>query len=99
MKKKKDSDQSWNDIARSLKQRSADELLKLVRDLYELNDQNRRFVSSRFTTKRDLENYKEIIRRGVYPDAMRNQRFDLRAARAAITDYKTQLMIRSVFWS
>lgn len=87
MRKESGITESWKSIANSLQRSSSGDLVAVIRDLYELNEQNRRFLSARFISGFDLRHYKEIIRRGVYPDALSNQEFNLRSARTAISNF------------
>ena len=80
---------SWKGLQENLEKSSSMELIKIIRDLYDLNEENRRFLCTRLvSTTSKIQDYKEIIRRGVYPDALSNERFDLRSARKAISDFK-----------
>jgi hypothetical protein len=87
--KKLNPHQVLEGFAKESKKSNSNELLKIIRDLYDLNEENRRFLCTRLVSATSkLQDYKEIIRRGVYPDALSNERFDLKSARKAISDFK-----------
>jgi hypothetical protein len=80
---------TWNSIKDSITKEPTKDLIKLIKELYELNEQNCRILDTRFSNPKDqLERYKKIIRRGVYPDAVSEERFDIKSARRAIVDFK-----------
>jgi phosphate uptake regulator len=90
MKRSSNHTKSWKSLQKNLERSSSKGLIKLVRALYDLNDQNRRFLCARLVSgDSNLQDYKAIIRRALYPDVCsKDDRLDLRAGRKAISDFK-----------
>lgn len=61
--------EKWSTIKETLKDVSRPGLLGLVKDLYKLNAENKRFLHTRFDENLDsLKEYKEIIKKNIAPD-------------------------------
>lgn len=61
--------ESWKDIQKKLNPLSKAEILSLIGDLYENNDNNRRFLSARLIKgEASLKKYREQIHAALYPD-------------------------------
>ena len=79
---------TWKNVKTVLTEKSSSEILKLVGDLYALNEGNKSFIHSRYSVGANLlEPYKEIISGALYPDIMRNQPIRLSVGKKAISDY------------
>ena len=80
---------NWGNIKSKIKDHSSSELLKVIADLYNLNDQNKNFLEARFLSSAidSLEPYKKIIERYPFPDITRGQDLSLKTAK------KRQLVI------
>ena len=80
---------TWRDVKQHLADFDQLALLGLVQDLYQTHKDNQIFLHSRFNLAGDnLQPYKEIIERWVFPDVMRNQPISVTKAKKAISDYK-----------
>ena len=79
---------TWKDIKTTLLSKTDTEVMKLVKDLYALSEENKTFIHSRYNLGGDpLEPYKEIITEALYPDFNWNQPISLSTGRKAISDY------------
>jgi hypothetical protein len=69
---KKDIDLGWADLKKNLQKADKGELLNLIRDLYRLSEENRRYLlAGRMDMKAEpgiLEAYKEIIKNEFFPE-------------------------------
>ena len=81
---------NWGNIKSKIKDHSSSELLKVIADLYNLNNQNKNFLEARFLSSAidSLESYKKIIERYLFPDITRGQDLSLKTGKKAISDYK-----------
>lgn len=86
--KKAKSKTTWQDVKSSLIKKDNGELLKLIGDLYSLNDRNKTFIHARYSFIDPLKPYKEIILKSLYPDPMKNKPLSLGTGRKAISEYK-----------
>lgn len=86
--KKNKSKITWQDVKNTLIKKDNGELIKLIRDLYSLNDKNKAFIHARYSFIDPLTPYKAIISKSLYPDPMRNEPLKLGAGRKAISEYK-----------
>jgi hypothetical protein len=80
----------WSEIKGGLQHLDQKEMIKLIRDLYQLSKENRIFLTSRMgicDQEPLLEPYKRAIRREFYPDRGL-PRLNLAAARKALNDFK-----------
>lgn len=81
---------SWSQIKAGLQEQDDKELMKIIRDLFQLSKENKIFLASRMgigDQESLLEPYKRAIRREFYPDRGL-PRLDLVAARKALNDFK-----------
>ena len=81
---------SWSEIKTGLQYVDEKELIKIIRDLYQLSKENKIFLASRMgigDQESLLEPYKRAIRREFYPDRGL-PRLNLAAARKALNDFK-----------
>jgi len=77
---------TWASVKPILSDKKNSELLKLIADLYTLNIENKRFVTTRYSIgSNHIEWYKEIISQSLYPDV--NKPIKLAAGKKAISDY------------
>ncbi|MBL7178077.1 MAG: hypothetical protein ISS66_19810 [Desulfobacteraceae bacterium] len=64
------------------------EILQLVRDLYQLSKTNKEFLHARFLVGDDpLKPYKDTIKDSMYPDVMRDKPLRISRAKRAISEY------------
>jgi hypothetical protein len=69
MKIQKSKKPTWIDVKRSIKDFESSNLIELVKDLYDLSDENKNFLYARFLAKSaSLGKYKKIISDSLYPD-------------------------------
>lgn len=69
MKKQQSKKPTWTDVRRSIKDIDNSDLIKLVKDLYELSGENKNFLHARFISgSSSLSKYKKIISDSLYPD-------------------------------
>jgi hypothetical protein len=79
----------WAQVKSLLKSRNDVALLGLLRDLYELSEENRHFIQAKLTCDTStLRPYLEAVEKALYPDVYRNQPVRLGEARRAIAEYK-----------
>ena len=79
---------TWQDVKSILIKKDNVELLKLIGDLYSLDNKNKTFIHARYSFIEPIKPYKEIILKSLYPDFMRNEQLRLGAGRKAISEYK-----------
>ena len=79
----------WSDIKKEVSNFSREGLLGLVKDLFELSEENKTFLAARFKTNTSygIEKYKDIIIEQFFPDRGYGK-LKLSIARKAINDYK-----------
>lgn len=69
MQKKKSKKQSWIDVKKSIGSFERSQLIDLVKDLYQLSEENKTFLHARCLVGDDsLKRYKKIIFNSLYPD-------------------------------
>jgi hypothetical protein len=69
LKKKKLKKPTWIDVKKSIKDIENSKLIDLVKDLYELSDENKNFLHARFLAgSSSLSKYRKIISNSLYPD-------------------------------
>jgi len=81
---------TWTMIKRALADLDQAALIGLVRDLYQLNNDNKVFLSTRFTSV-DVETLAEPYRKAIreqFNPARGHPKLNLRAARKALNDFK-----------
>jgi len=73
-----------------LRERSHEELRALLNDLHKAVPEARRFIDARLhgANPVELAEFKQAISRGIRPDFTRDQDFDIRAARRAISAFQ-----------
>jgi hypothetical protein len=87
MKSKKP--ESWSNVKASLSSMDRAGLVGVIRDLYDANTANRRFLHARFVpAAAALADYRDLVDKAVFPDPLSQRPIRLRDAAAAITDYK-----------
>lgn len=84
----KKSQNHWNEIKAELDKRS--NAVDIVKELYELNDQNKYFLEARFLdfTINTIEPYKKIIVKALNPDPFKNEPIFIDKAQKAVEDYR-----------
>ena len=80
----------WSDVKKNIQEFNKDELLNLIKDLYDNSKENKNFLNAKFcgNNRQSLEEYREKV---IHPFFPKNKRFgDLKFAPAkkAIRDYK-----------
>ena len=69
MKKHKSKKPTWIDVKRSINNFEVSQIIELVKDLYQLSDENKNFLHARFLAgSSSLSKYKKIISDSLYPD-------------------------------
>ena len=87
MKKKKST--TWADIKRNIDHMDRTGLVGVIRDLYEANNVNKRFLQARFVPAAPvLAEYRRLVRNAVFPDPFSQRPIRLRDGTAAIAEYK-----------
>ena len=88
-KRKSKSQPTWTDVKAKLEGLDRAGLLGLIQSLYGAHKDNQTFLHSRFGLGEDeLEPYKKIIDRWLWPDVLRRQDTSVSQAKQAISDYK-----------
>ncbi len=89
MKKEMLKKPNWNDVKKSIKEYEAYQLIELVKDLYQLSEDNKIFLHARLIKGDDsLQKYKRIISEALYPDVLReDSHCDFDKAEKAIKDF------------
>jgi hypothetical protein len=89
MPKKKSKKPTWIDVKRSINNNEASDMVELVKELYQISDENRNFLHARLiggTTS--LKKYRKIILDSLYTDVLDNDdNFDFEKADKAIQTY------------
>ena len=79
---------TWTSVKPILSGKKNAELLKLIADLYALNEENKRFVTTRYSVgSNSIGSYKEIIYESLYPNICGNKPIKLATGKKAISDY------------
>jgi hypothetical protein len=80
---------TWRDVKAKLEGYDRAGLLKLLKDLYELNGANHAFLNARLSLgAAPLTPYKNTISRWIAPDVTKGQDISVVRAKRAISDYK-----------
>ena len=89
MKKQKIKKPTWIDVQKSIKTFDVSQLVELLKDLYELSDENKNFLHARFVAgSAPLSKYKKQILGSLYPDIFDEQDdFNFDKANKAIEAY------------
>ena len=89
MTKEKSKKSTWVDVKRSIKSFEASQLIELVKDLYQLSDENKMFLHARFSDgSASLNKYKKMILDSLYPDIMhKNNVFNFDKANKVIEGF------------
>ncbi len=88
-RKKRTAKLNWSSVKRELGNLERNELLNLIRDLYQASKDNQIFLHTRLGQGADvLKPYKATIQRWMCPDIFRNQDYSISKAKKAISDYK-----------
>lgn len=89
MKKQRIKKPTWIEVKKSVKDFDTSQLIELVKELYQLSDENMNFLHARFNGgTASLQNYKKIILDSLYEDVMDdNDHFDFDKAGNAIKAY------------
>ncbi len=89
MAKRRQVDKRWNEVRAVLATRGPAEVLGLVRDLYDLSQENRDVLNARYLAAASgLERYKNRIDDAMYPDVHRGEPVRISVAKSAISQYK-----------
>jgi hypothetical protein len=87
MKKQKSKKPTWIDVKKSLKDFDSSQFIELVKELYQLSNENKNFLHARFDGgSASLQNYKKIILDSLYEDVL-DDNFDFDKADNAIKTY------------
>jgi len=80
----------WNELKKHLIGKNNKELIETIQDLYRMNDENQRFLESRFfeDKKEIIKEYKKLIRSCLYPDLMHGEEINFEKAEKAISQYR-----------
>ena len=89
MRKPKSKKLTWGDVKKSLKDFERPQLIELLKELYQLSNENKNFLHARFNESvASLGNYKKIILDCLYEDPLDdNDNFDFDEAGTAIKTY------------
>lgn len=89
MKKQKSKNPTWIDVKKSLKDIESSQLIELLKELYQLSDENKNFLDARFNGgNASLQSYKKIILDCLYEEPLDdNDKFDFDKANNAIETY------------
>jgi len=80
---------SWIDIKKAIINFEPSEFVSLVRDFYQLSEDNKIFLNARFVCDGETnKRYKKIISKCLYPDVLdQSDDFDFERAEKAISDF------------
>jgi len=79
---------SWNEVKRRLHGSTTEKLLEVIRDLYQLNSINRRFLETRFLrSDANLERYRELVSKAIFPDPFGRRKTSIAQAKRLIREY------------
>ena len=82
------AEKKWGELRAALTPLGSAELVALVRDLYDLSQENRDFLNTRYLTSEDrLGTYKETLDEALYPDVYKNKPVRIAAAKKALSQY------------
>lgn len=89
MKKQKSKKQTWIDVKRSVQRFDHSQFISLVKDLYQLSEENKTYMYVRFSIHDDsVSRYKKVVLKCLYPDVPdENNRFDFDRAKNTIEKY------------
>ena len=88
MPRKRSNRPSWSDIKEIICDMDHNDLVKLLRDLYQLSKTNKEFLHARFSIgNHPLKPYKKIIEECMYPDVMHDKPIRISHAKRAISEY------------
>jgi hypothetical protein len=89
MKNQKSEKPTWIDVKNSIKGIEFSRLVELVKELYQLSDENKNFLHARFNGGDDsLKKYRKIILDSLYTDVLDDDNnFDFERADTAIKTY------------
>jgi len=80
---------AWARVKASLEGMDRIGLMALIRDLYNIDDLNRRVLHERFTPNdATFQRYRDLVRASVFPDPFTNRPIRLRQATATIREYQ-----------
>ena len=78
----------WTDVKAALAARSTTDLVALLRDLYQVSPENRRFLHGRLLGPEvEIEKYRTLIADAVYPDPLSQARIRISEAQRLIRHY------------
>lgn len=78
----------WSEIRQRALTSDSKTLLALLKDLYELSPENRRFLHARFVgTDADLDEYRQRIHEAIYPDPLSSRKVRVPEAIRMIRQY------------
>jgi hypothetical protein len=88
MAKDKNKKPTWVKVKSSISKFDKAKLIELLRDLYNLSEDNKNFFNARLSlVKKPTAPYKKIIRACLYPDIMEEEGFEYDKAEQAIGRY------------
>jgi len=88
MAKKRQVDKRWSDVRAVLASQGSAQLLEVVRDLYDLSQENRDFLNARYLPSENcLEPYKKAIDDAIYPNVYERKTIRVSIAKKAISQY------------
>jgi hypothetical protein len=91
MKQKRESSKSpsWNQLKHQLREVPSAKLLEVIRDLYRLSSENRRFLEARFLSSNDMiERYRQLVSKAVNPDPFSRRPVSIAEAKQLIREYE-----------
>ena len=91
MKLKRQSNQStkWGRLKNQLRDASPEALLAVIRDLYQISGENRRFLEARFLSPNgEVEHYRDLVREAINPDPMGRGVTSVSEAKRLIREYE-----------
>ena len=99
LKKQKSKKPAWIDVKKSLKDFESSQLIELLKELYQLSDENKNFLHARFNgSTASLQNYKIIILDCLYEDPLDdNVNFDFDKAEKTIKAYTLSCLNTCLF--
>jgi len=80
---------SWSDVKASLSARTDPALIDLIRDLYRLNSDNRRFLHARcLSADTELKHFLRQVADSIFPDPLSKHAVSISNAKRAIREYE-----------
>ena len=80
---------SWNQVKQRLHGSEGKQLLEVIRDLYQLNSENRRFLETRFLpSQANVERYCRLVSEAIYPDPFSRSKTSIAEAKRLIVEYE-----------